>query len=163
MLKLHYFAISLAIAIVFGSSGAWAAQCRATASVTNSAASVEANTLADGHVSIHIRGNPTEAGKSQFNSAANFTAAWANWAAYSGPKGPDPKICGGSGGTMMDCVGADVAGINAAYVCDTVNDAGNCTSGHNIVPVKVAFRYSKNRKGVWILNTAYPSVNDNCQ
>lgn len=162
MLKPHRFAILLAITMVFGSSGAWAAQCRVTPAVTNSAAGVAANTEAGGHVSIHIKGNPTETGKSQFNTAVNFTTAWTTWAVYPGPQGPDPKICGGGGGSMMDCVGADVAGINAAYVCDTVNAAGNCTSGHDIAPIKVAFRYSKNG-GLWILNTAYPSVNADCQ
>jgi hypothetical protein len=162
MRQQHYLTTLLAVTFMFGSSSILAAACRVTNGVTNSTASIAANTGAGGHVSMHIKGNATEATKSQFNTFADFTTSWNNWVSYAGHAGPNPKVCGGSGGSQMDCVSANIAGINAAYVCDTVAANGSCTVGHNIVPVAVAFRYAQSN-GVWMLNTAYPSVNLNCQ
>lgn len=158
--------LTLVACILFGSTAAYAADCKKTSSVTQSAASLQANTSAGGHVSIHVEGQKTEAGKSQFLSEADFQAAWNAWAAYAGPKGPDPKTCGGGSSTIMDCVPANLVGMsgeNKGYVCDAVDANGKCLKGHFITPVKVAFRYAKNSKGSWILNTAYPSVNESCQ
>lgn len=156
---------SAALALLMTAQPAWSAQCRATPAVINSAASIPANTAAGGHVSIHIAGNPTQADKSQFNTVADFNTAWTAWRQYGGPftNGmPEPKNCGGGAGGLMDCVNAATLGIAAATVCDAVDAAGACTQRHDIVPVKVAFRYSKSN-GLWILNTAYPSVNGDCQ
>jgi hypothetical protein len=36
-------------------------------------------------------------------------------------------------------------------------------SSLNAAASKVAFRYAKNDKGKWILNTSYPTTNDSCQ
>ena len=155
--------LTLALSFFGLASSAQAADCRATVSVVNSAASVQANTTALGHVALHVTGNPTEAGKSRFTSAANFTSAFTAW--KNGGTTPSPKVCGGSNSTVMDCVTASRVGITTANVCDTVDAQGNCTAQRTITPVKVAFRYAKSQPGsggVWILNTAYPSANDNC-
>lgn len=157
-----WLASTFAAVALLATTTAEAAECRKTDAVEKSAESLSKNTSAGGHVSIHVKGQTTEATKSQFNSEGDFTSAWSAWAAYSGNKGPTPKTCGGGTGTVMDCVPADRVNINAGYVCDEVNGSGRCTRGHNIQPVKVAFRYAKSG-GKWILNTAYPSVNDNCQ
>lgn len=158
--------LALVACVLLGSTTSHAAECRKTSSVDKSATSLQANTDAGGHVSIHVMGQKTEAGKSQFLSEADFLSAWGAWSGYSGPKGPDPKTCGSSSSTIMDCVPADLVGMggkNKGYVCDAVDSNGKCLKGHYITPVKVAFRYAKNSKGVWILNTAYPSLNDSCQ
>jgi hypothetical protein len=157
--------LAIAVATLFCTASAHAAECRVTSSVEASATSVQANTDAGGHVSIHVRGNKTEAGKSQFQSGANFTSAFQQWSAYSGPKGPTPKPCGGGDKGVMDCVPASLVGMgaNSGYVCQEVDDKGKCTRGYNFTPTKVAFRYAKNDKGKWILNTAYPTTNNSCQ
>jgi hypothetical protein len=157
-----WLASTFAAVALLATTGVEAAECRKTSSVDTSAGSVGANTDAGGHVSIHVKGQKTEATKSQFNSEAAFTSAWAAWAEYSGNKGPTPKTCGGGNSGMMDCVSASLLNVTAGYVCDEVDGSGNCTRGHKITPSKVAFRYAKSG-GKWILNTAYPSVNDNCQ
>ncbi len=145
---------------------AQAGDCRVTSKVVDSAASVTANTTAGGHVAMHVKGKPTEVGKSQFNTEADFTAAFKAWkTAKAGESGnPAAKVCGGSAATSMDCVPAKTVGITSAVVCTAVT-AGACTTTSAIVPIKVAFRYAKSgtgSNGVWILNTAYPSMNADC-
>jgi len=154
-----------AATLLLAASGAQAAECRATSSVDSSAASVAANTKAGGHVSIHVAGNPTEAGKSMFQSEADFKSSFKKWKDHTGAKGPKPKTCGGSGGSQMDCVPADLVGIATASTCDAVGGNGQCTAMTPFIPARVAFRYlnAKETGGKWILNTAYPSKNDDCQ
>jgi hypothetical protein len=153
-----------AATLLLAASGAQAAECRATTSVDASAASVAANTKDKGHVSIHVAGYPTEAGKSMFQSEADFTASFKKWKNHTGAKGPKPKVCGGSG-SQMDCVAADLVGIVTASTCDAVGADGRCTAMTPFIPEKVAFRYlnSKDTGSKWILNTAYPSKNSDCQ
>lgn len=139
-----------------------AAECRQTTTVVNSAKSMQINTAVGGHVSIHVVGFPTEAGKSRFNSEQDFLSTFTKWRAGNGIPSPTPKTCGGGSGGQMDCVRADKLGITSASVCDQVDNQGNCTAQHEIEPVKIAFRYAKSQ-GLWILNTSYPSMNDNCQ
>jgi hypothetical protein len=141
---------------------AQAAACKVTQSVVNSAASLQANATAGGHVSIHIQGQPTEAGKSQFTGWTAFNGAFTTWSNHTGPKGPTPKTCGGGSAGVMDCVDASLVNITAGIRCDAVDRAGHCTQETPIAPVKVAFRYAKS-KGVWIINTSYPSENSSCQ
>src|SRR5688500_1837305 len=95
---LRSLTLALTVSTLVGTTSAFAAECRATKSVKDSAASVSANTAAGGHVSIHVKGNKTEAGKSQFQSEADYKSAWTAWVNYTGPKGPTPKVCGGGGG-----------------------------------------------------------------
>lgn len=163
MAYLKTFLISVSV-FLLAASAAQAAQCRKTPNVENSAQSVAANTAAGGHVSIHVDGYPTEVGKSMFRNEADFTNAFTEWSNYSGHKGPDPKTCGGGGGSLMDCVPADIVGLDHGAICDAVGPNGVCTKQTNFKPVKVAFRYLNNAdtKGKWILNSAYPSQHDSC-
>lgn len=163
-------ALSLAAVSLFAVPAAHAQagkpNCRASKFVLESAASLKANTEKGGHVSIHVKGQKTEATKSQFKDEASFQAAWTVWAEYSGAKGPTPSTCGGKDGGATDCVPASLLGIDSSkegYTCDAVDGQGKCTAGRNFTPLKVAFRFAKNSKGVWILNTAYPTLNATCQ
>lgn len=137
-----------------------AKDCRETPSVVESAQSLAKNTEKGGHVSIHVKGQKTEAGKSQFNSEADFTSAFTSWKNDT-TNSPTPKNCGGSNAGVMDCVTASKVGISSAIVCNAVGSDKKCTSTTNITPEKVAFRYAKSN-GKWILNTAYPTTNSSC-
>jgi len=147
-----------------GSTTAWAADCRDTKTVDDSAASLQANADAGGHVSIHVKGQKTEAGKSQFASAQDFVNSFNTWRAQTKNPKPAPKTCGGKGGSQNDCVDAKLVGITSATVCKKVDKSGACTEEQKITPKKVGFWYanSKGTAGKWIVNTAYPSVNANC-
>ena len=139
-----------------------AVECRSATGVVSSAKSVKANTDLGGHVSIHVAGYPTETNKTRFNSEADFVNAFNNWKNDKSNKLPVPKVCGGANATLMDCVPADRVKISVGNVCTSVDAKGNCSTSKKISPEKVAFRYAKNEKGVWILNTAYPSQNSSC-
>jgi hypothetical protein len=151
------------VATIVAAGSAHAAECRATKGVLDSAASLSANTAAGGHVSIHVVGQKTESGKSEFLSEADFRKAFTAWQSYTPPPSLVPKTCGGGSTGLMDCVPATGLAITKGSVCNTVDAAGTCTSTKSITPAKVAFRYAKNGKGIWILNTSYPSVNSDCQ
>lgn len=150
----------LLLVLLCASTAAPAAECRKTANVVESAQSVAKNTEKGGHVSIHVKGQKTEAGKSQFHSESDFTSAFTKWKNDTTNR-PTPKNCGGSNAGVMDCVKASDVGISSAIVCNSVGSDQKCTSTTNITPEKVAFRYAKS-SGKWILNTAYPSKNDSC-
>lgn len=151
---------SVLFALLFASTSASAKNCRETSTVVESAESLAKNTAKGGHVSIHVKGKKTEAGKSQFDSEADFTNAFTLWK-NDLTKSPKPKNCGGSNEGLMDCVSASKVDISSAVVCNSVDANENCTDTTKITPEKVAFRYAKSA-GKWILNTAYPSVNDKC-
>ena len=140
-----------------------AAECRATSSVVASAASVQANSAAGGHVSDHVVGTASEVGKTLFDSNADFVAAFESWRGATGGRSgnPNPKNCGGSNAGVMDCVPAANVGISSASVC-TAAAAGVCIATNPINPASVAFRYAHNAAGRWILMTAYPSPNSRC-
>lgn len=143
--------------------GAHAAACRVTQTVVDSAASIQANNQNGGHVSIHIAGQATQVNKTQFASENAFTNAFNLW--RQGGTTPSPKTCGGGNQSQKDCVAASRVGITSAQVCEAVDQRGNCTRTRAITPTKVGFWYAKNGSGsggVWILNTAYPSENDDC-
>ncbi|PTU65688.1 hypothetical protein DB032_12440 [Chromobacterium sp. Panama] len=148
---------------------AQAADCRVTPDVNASVKSMADNTAMEGHVSIHIHGQPTQAGKSQFDSWDQFKAAFTTWQGYPGPKGPKPAICG-TRAAESDCVPEGTLypkGWPGALpsTCKEVNAAGVCTLSIPFPagqPIFLSFRYAKNSKGKWILNTAYPSLNSNC-
>ncbi|MFC4158767.1 hypothetical protein [Chitinimonas lacunae] len=148
--------------------GVQAAECRETKAVIDSTASLAANTAAGGHVSIHIAGQKTEVGKSQYANWAQFQALFQNWQANHDGKTPKPKSCGGSGGSQTDCIAiARLGGWQGtkARVCTKVDSSGNCTESRNITVAAVAFGYYNNSvetKGKWIMNTSYPSENADC-
>lgn len=149
-------------------AGAQAAECRATKSVIDSTADQATNTAMGGHVSIHIAGQKTEAGKSQYANWAQFQALFQQWQANGDGKSPKPKTCGGSGGSQNDCIAIDRLGGwkgTKATVCKKVDADGNCTQSQNITVKAVAFGYYNNSvetKGKWIMNTSYPSANADC-
>lgn len=155
------FAMALPSAVI-------AAECRETKSVLESAQSIQKNKDSGGHIAMHFVGHDTEAGKSQYNTFADFQTVWQAWQNYTRDR-PKPKTCGSSTRDTMDCVKAEYVGLNAAYVCDEVDSpkgkkVGPCKAGHEIVPQAVAFRYAKSSvNDKWILNTTYPSVNLDCQ
>jgi len=151
---------SVLFALLFASTSASAKDCRQTITVVESAESLAKNTAKGGHVSIHVKGQKTEARKSQFDSEADFTNAFTLWK-NDATRSPKPKNCGGKDEGLMDCVSASKVGISSAVVCNSVNANRYCTDTTKITPEKVAFRYAKS-SGKWILNTAYPSVNSNC-
>lgn len=164
-MKPHHVARLMGTVALAGAAvGAHAGECRTSGSVDQSADSVDANTSAGGHVSIHITGSPTEAGKTQFDTATSFTSAFAAWkGATTGKKGvPDPKVCGAAARTRQDCVPAATVNVTTATRCADVDAQGMCTNSESITPTRVSFRYAHNNKGVWILNTAYPSTNADC-
>lgn len=165
---MKHFAHSIGIVLAFSAlgiaAGAQAGDCRDSKSVVKSATSLAANKDAGGHVAIHVAGNPTEVGKSQFQTEKDFTSSFTKWR-EDVKKLPTPKTCGANTSGVMDCVKADVVGITTAIVCDAVDPKTKlCTKQSTITPVRVAFRYanSKETGSVWILNTAYPSRNDSC-
>ena len=91
----------VAIALVASfASVSRAAECRSLASVVASAQSIKANTGDGGHVSIHIKDEPTEANKTQYDSEADFTKAFANWRGLSETRIATlklaPKSCSGN-------------------------------------------------------------------
>ncbi len=144
-----------------------AEDCRNTDKVVASAASVQANINLKGHVFMHVEGYKTEQGKTLFNSQNDFTSAFARWRTATGGRSgnPKPTTCGGGNSGDMDCVPAENLKITSARICTQVSAAGACTASKKIKPTRVAFRYAKNGKGsngVWILNTAYPTANNNC-
>ncbi|ELX09335.1 hypothetical protein Jab_2c14010 [Janthinobacterium sp. HH01] len=164
-MKTHYFSRLMGAAILAGlAAGAHAGECRLSSSVDKSADSVAENTEAGGHVSTHIVGDKTEAGKTQFDTAASFTSAFATWKSATTGKGgvPAPKTCGGAAKTQQDCVPAKAVKVKSATKCLAVDKSGMCTNSESITPGWVSFRYAHNKKGVWILNTAYPSANAKC-
>lgn len=163
-------ALAALVLCLISAAPAQAAECRATADVNASVKSMADNTAMEGHISIHIRGQPTEAGKSQFDSWDQFKGTFTTWKGYPGPKGPTPAKCG-TRPAESDCVP-----VSAIYpggwpgtlptTCQTVNAATKlCTQSQPFPagqPIYLSFRYSKNSKGKWIMNTAYPSLNSNC-
>ena len=72
--------------------------------------------------------------------------------------------CGGRGGGLKDCIPATELGITKAYVCKSIKANGLCCSKTAQTVKKglmVGFWYAKSG-GKWILNTAYPSTNAQC-
>lgn len=161
-------ALSALAFCLFSATPSLAAECRVTENVKASVKSMADNTAMEGHVSIHIRGQPTQAGKSQFDSWDQFKAAFTTWQSYPGPKGPKPAVCG-TRAAESDCVPESTIYPNGwpgarPSTCKQVNAAGACTQSTPFPagePIYLSFRYANN-KGKWILNTAYPSLNSNC-
>ena len=149
---------------------AGAKDCRISEFVDASAKSLAANTQAGGHVSIHVKGQKTQDGKSQFASEKEFVDAFAKWKAGVTKPSPVPKPCGGKAGSQNDCVPAEKLGITDATVCEKADAQGKCTKEKSIKPKGVGFWYKNSpgtlkkggTAGIWILNTAYPSEKANC-
>ncbi|QNM98719.1 hypothetical protein [Chitinimonas koreensis] len=145
-----------------------AAECRATKAVVASTTSMDANKSAGGHVDIHITGQPTQVGKSRYTNWTQFQNLFTQWQGNDDGKSPAPKTCGGAGGSQTDCIAISRLGGwkgGAATVCTAVDGSGNCTASRNITVKAVAFGYynnSKETKGLWIMNTSYPSENADC-
>lgn len=140
-------------------------ECRAKQFVINSAQSLQANRDANGHVERHIPNNPTKKNETMF---ADWDAAHQAFTTWSGMQkaAPAPKKCGANTKGKRDCVNAADLGVTQATTCLAVSK-GKCTSqSAPFVPAKVAFRYAfkKNKEGKanWMLNTAYPTANANC-
>ena len=142
----------------------YAAQCRATQSVISSAASVAANNADGGHVSIHIRGMPTQANKTQYDDEADFTKAFRNWKDLSEARIAtlrlEPKACSGNR-DLIDMVPAKALGISTTKFCLEVDKKGACTEYQGHVAENVCFTYHSNG-GKWVLWTSYPIFGSNC-
>ena len=162
---------STACLLLIGTNTANGGECRVTQTVVNSATGTQQNSDAGGHIWKHIDGlrakprgaTGTQEGKTLFENEADFNTAWTNWKGMANAK-PTPKKCG-THATETDCVSAEEVGIDSAFKCTRVDDTtGLCTRTDPVQPIKVAFRYAKNgdTKNKWILMTAYPSENSNC-
>ena len=164
-----------------------AVECRATPKVIQSLNNVatpvsQVNCDTGGHIWKHLNGirarptttpkglcdlgdPPTQEGKTMFADEASFLNAFTQWRQKENPH-PTPKKCG-TAKVEMDCVPAAQVGITEGLVCRAANrNTGLCTASVPMdpPPAYVAFRYKKDKDtgGVWIMNTAYPSVNKNC-
>lgn len=158
-------ALIIATSLVATSGIAAAQECRTKDTIVKSAASLSANTTAGGHVSIHVKGQKTEVGKSMFDSEKAFVDAFKAWEKTANPK-PAPNKCQVKPPNVKDCVPAAEIKITTAWECTAVGKDGKCTKEglKAIKPKTVGFWYAntKDSKGKWILNTAYPSINDDC-
>lgn len=153
--------LSLTALLFFTSTYALAAECRLTKSVTDSAANLETNSSMGGELKRAIKAHHTEAGAYQFTSYEDFKSAWLAWQQHRGFAGPTPKSCDMKNDTYVDCVTVKITGTKDAYICDQYY-LDKCMHGHHTKPIKIAFQYQKNANGIWILNSAYPSIHDNC-
>ena len=95
--------------------------------------------------------------KTLFVSETGFSSAWKKFQSRNFSY-LTPKECKGSqNGQMVDCVLASDIGVKKAYVCSEVDSKTKlCTSHHEINAEYVEFWYAQ-KKGKWVLNTAYPS------
>jgi hypothetical protein len=150
----------LAIALVASfASVSRAAECRSLASVAASAQSIAANKTSGGHVSIHIKGEATQADKTQYDSEADFRRAFANWRGLSETRIATlkltPKSCSGSG-DLIDMVPARAVGIHEIWFCQGVERGTNrCNEGQGHIADNVCFTYHLASRG-WALWTSYP-------
>ena len=152
-----------------------AAPCASNANVVASTVSDSANRSAGGkggHVGLHMKdGNPpwppsgaqSQIDKSVFENWGKFKSAFDTWKANT----TKPHVnCGTSGGPK-DIVDAALVGITKGWKCTAADGNGKCTTWQQFTPTKVCFWYynapgSGGTSGKWLLNTAYPSLNENC-
>jgi hypothetical protein len=169
----RFAATILCTALITSIPAANAKDCRETDSVVNSAASVQGNLDAGGHVFKHIPNEQTEANETLFASWDDFASAFKKWADGSVNK-PAAKGCGGKNGSVTDCVAAKDVGITTAATCVTLKKDGTCDKTKPISPQKVTFNYvnkpgkpNKNgtggTNGIWVLRTAWPTANSECK
>ena len=158
------FAVMLLVVCVSGK------ECRTSGTVVASAQNVDDNTAAGGHIWQHIRGLParpkgaqkseTQLDKTLFASERDYQAAWQRFQ-VGDFRYLTPHQCNVSPkGQSVDCVLAADIGVRQAYFCTAVDKTSKlCTAETQIRPLYVEFWYAQ-KKGKWILNTAYPSEED---
>jgi hypothetical protein len=159
-------------------------ECRSVKTVTASAAGWKQNLALLGHIHKHIKDLRTEVGKTQFASETELKTAFTAWQ----NRHLDPnkkfkaKTCNVNGGGM-DCVLASDVGITQGYRCTslkqpeqklnkqqqkalekTEGEGEFCATWDQFTPTHVGFNYAweGEKKKQWILNTAYPSEDENC-
>lgn len=151
-----------------------ASPCAAMKSIVASSVSDAANRAAGGqkseggHVGLHMRdarsplpksGVQSQFGKSAFADWTTFKTAFDTWRTATGKH----VECGGSG-SQKDIVDAASVGVTEGWTCAEAGKDGICTDWRRFEPVTVCFWYAnaKSTAGTWLLNTAYPSRNEDC-
>ncbi|MET0403500.1 MAG: hypothetical protein ABW123_13900 [Cystobacter sp.] len=154
-----------------------ATECRENKNVTASVKSEKDNRDAGGHVGLHLKdataplpksGDKSQQGKTAFKDWKTFSEAFGKWN-KGGIKPTDvtvgPRECGTSG-SQKDCIKASALGITEAWTCTEADKkTGICTTWKPVEgTLYVGFWYanSKGTGGKWIMNTAYPSTNAEC-
>jgi len=159
-------------------------ECRGLAEVTKSAAGWKENLKLGGHIHKHIRNQRTETGKTQFADETTLVKAFATWQGIKldPNKSFKAKTCMVAGGGL-DCLPLTTNqdfGVTVGYKClklkqneekitkqqkellvKTEGEGDYCAEDKWFKPTHVGFNYAKVNK-VWILNTAYPSEDENC-
>lgn len=150
----------LAVSLSF--IGANAADCRTLATVQHSAILTN-NATDQGHVAGHVHGQPipttwtTFLNKTQFNSVADFNAAWSDFAAANlgayPPDCPDDETTEGKNVSVTILphltTGTNYAGVRCTNA--------TCTTTTPVQFTRVQFYFHKKTNGNWVLNTAYPT------
>ena len=181
-MRVQFAAVSGLLAACIATS-ATAAACRDTKNVKDSTASAAKNQDAGGkggHVNLHMKnatsplppsGDQSQLKKTAFKDWATFKKAFDTWAGGKVKPGDimiGPKTCGGSSGSQKDCIKASAIGVTEAWTCKAVNDKGICTDWTKLSgELYVGFWYANSpgasgTGGKWLVNTAYPSTNSDC-
>jgi hypothetical protein len=175
MLPSRFVCLAAALcAALLACSAHAAGPCAAMKSIVASSVSDAANRAAGGkksqggHVGLHMRdarsplpksGAKSQLGKSAFADWDAFTTAFGTWRTAAGK-----HVECGSNGSQKDIVDAASVGITEGWTCAKAGKDGICTQWDPFEPVKVCFWYANAQStgGTWLLNTAYPSRNEDC-
>lgn len=164
--------------VVVGPRGQGPEMCRKKQVVQNSMESLDKNVQLGGHVWIHVYGEhdrpskekPVAWEKSMFRNAQELGRIWMAWVQSDDRTN---AICSKTTETYQECVPIGRlanAHVTKMYKCTDVQ-SNVCVSNdgdRDIVAVRFSYAFKtvgkkKGKKSQWILNTAYPSENDNCQ
>lgn len=152
--------------------------CRKKQVVQNSMESLDRNVQLGGHVWIHVYGEqdrpskekPVAWEKSMFRNAQELGRIWLAWIQSDDRT---KAICSKTTDTYQECVpigNLATARVTKMYKCTAVQ-SNVCVSNdgdRDIVAVRFSYAFKtvgsrKKKKSQWILNTAYPSENGNCE
>ena len=139
-----------------------AAECRLTKSVSDSVEQLAKRSFIGDAISTQLAGQAQGSDTPQFLSKMEFYQAWQNWQQFRGSSGPLPKQCEQEQSQLVDCVAAEITQTRSARICSQPHTDPTCRAGIRVKPIKVAFKYTKNTAGYWILSAIYPSIYDNC-
>jgi len=149
------------VALGMAPNGAWAADCRTVATVTQSA-DLTHNTTDGGHVDKHVVGQPVPAGSPRtvgttaYNSVAAYNTVWQAYVTDTTSPVPD---CIATGPSNID-PNVPVANLGlplplAISNC-TAAAAGDCTTWGAATAASAQFVFRRLSSGDWILLTAFP-------
>lgn len=143
-------------------SNTFAAECRHTKSVGDSVKQLAHYSFISHSISTQLPDQPHHTETPQFLTKMAFYQAWQNWQQFRGAAGPIPKQCDQSQNELIDCVPTSITKTRQARICSQQHSDPNCKDGTEVKPIKIAFKYTKNAAGNWILSAVYPSIYDNC-